>query len=98
MNIRELPRKVEGLPILKVTYLGWLSHYAVTPGYFCVVITYGTQSPEEGDRFHVHVMRALGLAKPWNRIESHRNLRNGEASAKFSEVEKLAEWPKGDGT
>lgn len=95
MNVRELPRKYAGLPILKATFLGWLGHQAPEPGYFCVVLTYGKSEPDGGDAFHVHLLRAKGLDKPWQGVEDHWNLRNGEAGAKFEQFEKLAEWPKG---
>jgi hypothetical protein len=95
MNIRELPRKVEGLSVLKATYLGWLGRYAAEPGYFCVVITYGDTGGGEGGAFHVHMLRALGLDKPWHRIDSYRNLGHDEANNRFQTHEELAVWPEG---
>jgi hypothetical protein len=96
VNIRELPRKVEGLSVLKATYLGWLGRYATEPGYFCVVITYGDTGGGEGGAFHVHILRALGLDKPWHRIDSYRNLGAAEANEKLQGHEGLATWTEGD--
>jgi hypothetical protein len=96
VNVRELPRKVDQLPVVKAVYLGWLSHYATTGGYFCGVITYGEATPGKGKNFHFFVLRTLGLDKPWVRVESDWDLRNGEANAKLEEIEKLAEWPEAE--
>jgi hypothetical protein len=96
VNVRELPRKVDGLPVVKATYLGWLNNYSAEPGYFCAVITYGEAHTGKGNGFHFFILRALGLDKPWLRIESAWGLGNGDANARLTEAEKLAEWPRGD--
>lgn len=97
MNIRELPRRVAGLPVLKVTFLGWLAQQSLEPGYHAVAITYGESEPEAGDQFHVHLLCASGLDKPWRCMENHWDLSNGEANARFNQIEKLAEWPETSG-
>lgn len=96
MNVRELPRKVEGLPVVKSVFLGWLTGYgpADPPGYHCAVITHAHGS-DPGRDFSLHVMRAPGLDKPWVTVESDRDISSGTANAGFAEIEKRAEWPTG---
>lgn len=96
MNVRELPSRVDGLPVMKAVYLGRLNHYTAEPGHFCAVITYGEAHTRKGKNFHFFVLRALGLDKPWLRIESNWDIGNGEANAKLKEIEKLAVWPEGE--
>lgn len=96
MRVRDLPRKVDGLPVVKAAHLGWLESHSAEPGYFCAVITYGTAHTGKGENFHLHLLRALGLDRPWHRMESSWDLRNGEANAGFKEYEKLADWPEGN--
>lgn len=100
MHVKELPRRVEGQPVVKVLFLGWLGAHggplSVIPGagYYAVALTHDhSAAPDQS--FHVHLMHATGLDKPWKVAETHRNLNNGTGNATFDEYVKLADWPEG---
>lgn len=92
MIVKELPRRVQKLPVVKAVFLGWLSHYTPgMPGYFCAVITHDKGAPNPAG-FHVHVLWASGLDKSWTEHQTWNDLSNGQAGAQFASTEKLAEW------
>lgn len=95
MHIKEMPRRVGGFPVLKGVFLGWLGHHAQDPGYFCLVLTYGTDKLGGAPEFRAHLMQASGLDKPWREKRTWEGLGNGEANSVFADHEKLAEWPEG---
>ncbi|MFE0472648.1 hypothetical protein ACFW2V_13635 [Streptomyces sp. NPDC058947] len=94
MNVKEMPRRVEGDPVVKGTFLGWVRHLPQGPGYACFVITHDHDAG--GLTFRAHLMRADGLDKPWKSIEGFENLTVGMASELFERHGKLAEWPEGN--
>lgn len=94
LNVRELSRRVEGLPVVKAVYLGWLGNFRQTPGYFSYVLTYGVTDVDKGEQYQGHIMWAGGLDKPWKRMESALEMTRAEAQAAFEEHDKLAEWPE----
>lgn len=96
LRVRELPRKVGGLPVVKAVYLGWLSRFRQSPGYFTYILTYGETDVYKGEQYQGHIMWAAGLDKPWRRLESTLELTKDEAKAAFEEHDKLAEWPEGN--
>lgn len=98
MHVRELPHKVNGLPIVKATFLGWLGQHGPLsispgPGYYAAALTHDHKAGPERS-FRVHLMYAAGLDKPWKVAESHEGLNNGTGSVTFSKYEELAEWPE----
>jgi hypothetical protein len=93
---KDLPRRVETLPVIKGIFLGWLSDLRQEGGYFAYVLTYGVTDVDKGNQYQGHLMWAAGLDKPWRRIESRLELERHEAKAAFADHEKLAEWPEGN--
>lgn len=96
LRVKEAPRRVETLPVVKSVFLGWLPNYRQQPGYFAYVLTYGVTDIDQGDQYQGHLMWASGLDKPWRRIESKLELNKGQAIGHFSYHEKLAVWPEGN--
>jgi hypothetical protein len=94
VNVKELPRRVKKLPVVKAVFLGWLRDY--TPGmagYFCAVITHDKGAPD-GAAFNTHMLWAPGLDKPWSEHQTWGNQSSGQADQAFIALEKLAEWPE----
>lgn len=96
LRVRELPHRVEGLPVVKGVYLGWNKVYSQEAGYFCYILTYGVTDLDKGEQYQGHLMRAGGLDKPWRRLESALEMSRDEAKAAFDEHDKLAVWPEGN--
>lgn len=96
MNVKELPRRVDGFPVVKAVFLGWLSDFRQEGGYFAHCVTYGVENANEGGRYQAHIMWAAGLDKPWRRIESSLGLERKAALARSDRHEKLAVWPEGN--
>ena len=96
MHVKELPRRIEGLSVVKGLFLGWLSDFRQQGGYFAFCLTYGVTDVHKGEQYQVHVMWSDGLDKPWRRIESTLEMTRDEALAAFTEHEKLAVWPEGN--
>lgn len=96
MHVKELPRRVEGLSVVKGTFLGWLSDFRQQGGYFASLITYGVTDADKGFQYQVHIMWAGRLDGPWRRIDSSLELSRDEARAEFEKHEKLAVWPEGE--
>jgi hypothetical protein len=96
MRIKELPRRVETLPMVKGVFLGWLSDFRQEGGYFAYVLTYGVTDIDKGEQFQGHLMWADRLDKPWRRIESTLELTRNRALIALAEHEKLAVWPEGN--
>ncbi len=96
MRVKDLPRRIEGLPVVKAVFLGWLSDFRQQGGYFAHCITYGVTDVGQGEQYQAHLMWAGGLDKPWRRIESSLELERGEALAASDKHEKLAVWPEGN--
>lgn len=94
MNVRTLPTRVDKAPVVKAVFLGWVRDLAAEAGYFAAIVTHVPDKDGTGQAYEVHLLRALGLDKPWLRIESRRDLSNGAANALFAEYEKKAEWPE----
>lgn len=96
MYVKEMPSRVQKAPVVKGTFLGWLSRYTIgKPGYFCVVMTHDKDAADSDRSFRVHVMWAAGLDKPWKEHETHTHLSNGAANHLVIDRENLAEWPEG---
>lgn len=95
MRVKDLPRRIEGLPVVKGIFLGWLSNFRQQGGYFAYVLTYGVTDVDKGEQYQGHVMWSDGLDKSWRRLESSLELTLGEARALFDKHEKLAVWPEG---
>jgi hypothetical protein len=95
MHIKDLPRRVETLPVVKGIFLGWLSDLRQEGGYFAYVLTYGVTDIDKGQQLQAHLMWSDRLDKPWRRIESALELTRDEALATFAKHEKLAVWPEG---
>jgi len=97
LRVKEAPTRVEGMPVIKGSFLGWQPNLvlAKTPGYFAFVITYDTSPERNGDpdAYNVHLMRATSLDGRWLRIDSRRGLFRSEAEAAFNEHDKLAIRP-----
>lgn len=96
LSVRELPRRIEGLPVVKAVFLGWLGNFRQSPGYFTYALTYGVTDVDKGEQYQGHIMWAEGLDKPWRRLVSTLELTRDEARAAFDEYDKLAEWPEGN--
>lgn len=97
LNVREMPRKVERLPVVGGLYLGWNRVYSQEPGYFCYVVTYGSTKDGAPERYHGHLLRALRLDAQWLRIESARDMNQTDALATLKDYfDKLAVWPEGN--
>lgn len=95
MRVKETPRRVESLPVVKGAFLGWLSDFRQRPGYFAYVLTYGVTDVDKGEQYQGHLMHADRLDGSWRRIESKLELDRDAARAAFDEHEKLAVWPEG---
>lgn len=94
MNVREMPSRVQKTPVVKGVFLGWLRDLPQGPGYACFVVTHDHQV---GDLiFGAYLMRAAGLDKPWQVIESWENLTDSTADELFTRHQKLAVWPEGN--
>jgi hypothetical protein len=94
MHVKEMPRRIEGDPVVKGVFLGWLRDLPQGAGYACFVITH---NHVVGDlTFCAHLMLAAGLDKPWRAIEAWENLTRGETSELFDRHENLAVWSEGD--
>lgn len=96
MRVRELPRRIESLPVVKAVFLGWLPDFRQAPGYFAYALTYGVTDVDQGHQYQAHVMWSGALDQPWRRLESSLELTRDEARALFDEHEKLAVWPEGN--
>lgn len=96
MHVKELPRRVEGLSVVKGEFLGWLPDFRQEPGYFACLITYGVTDSDKGFQYQVHIMWAARLDSPWRRITSSMELVRDAALAEFDKHEKLAVWPEGN--
>lgn len=96
MRVKEAPRRIEGLPVVKSAFLGWLSDFRQEGGYVAACVTHGVTDVDKGEQYQFHLMWANGLDKPWRRIESVLELNRDAALAAFSENEKLAVWPEGN--
>lgn len=95
MHVKELPRRIDGMSVVKGAFLGWLSDLRQKGGYFCYALTYAMTEDERGFEYQGHLMWAERLDTPWRRIESTLNMTRDEALAAFTEREKLADWPEG---
>jgi len=96
MRVKEAPRRIEGLPVVKSAFLGWLSDFRQEGGYVAVCVTYGVTDVDKGEQYQFHIMWSNGLDKPWRRIESLLELNRHAALAAFDRHEKLAVWPEGN--
>lgn len=96
MFVKESPRRIEGLPVVKALFLGWLSRFRQEGGYVAHCVTYGVTDADKGEQYQTHIMWAGGMDKPWRRIESALELTREQALAKSAEHEKLAVWPEGN--
>lgn len=96
MHVKELPRRIEGLSVVKGVFLGWLPNFRQEPGYFAILITHGVTDEEKGFQYQVHIMWAGRLDGSWRRIDSSLELTRTKALAEFEQYETLAVWPEGN--
>lgn len=96
MFVKETPRRIEGLPVVKSLFLGWLTDLRQEGGYFTFCLTYGVTDVDKGEQYQTHLMWSDGLDKSWRRIESRLELSLDQALGAFFEHEKLAVWPEGN--
>lgn len=96
MNVKDLPRRVESLPVVKGVFLGWLPDFRQKPGYFACLVTHGVTSGERGHEYQVHIVWAGKLDGRWQLITSSTELIRSAALAEFDQYEKLAVWPEGE--
>lgn len=96
MNVKEAPRRVESLPVVKSVFLGWLPDFRQEPGYFACLITHGVTDSDKGHQYQVHIMWAGKLDGRWRLVTSAVELTRSEALAQFEQYEKLAVWPEGE--
>lgn len=95
MYVKEMPRRVDTLPVVKGVFLGWLPTFRQEPGYFACLITYGVTDVDKGHQYQVHIMWAARLDGRWRLIDSSLELTRSEALAEFEKYEELAVWPEG---
>jgi len=92
-KIKEMPRRVVLLPVIKALWMGWQTQRQET-GYFCFVLTFGANVVDEGETFNGHLLWARALDTPWRVLHTWEDLTNGEAGKLFADHEALAEWPE----
>ena len=96
MNVKEVPRRVEALPVVKGVFLGWLPDFRQEPGYFACLITHGVTDADKGHQYQVHIVWAGRLDGRWRLVSSSTELTRDGALAEFAQYEKLAVWPEGN--
>lgn len=91
MRVKELPRRVQGQPVVKALFLGW-NDAEGGRGYEAFVVTVNEASPEDAPVFRAHLLNAAGMDKSWGSRQMWPDLRKGNADSLFQEFAQRPGW------